>query len=150
MAFPHSSDDLSGWGLKLLMPRLVAVPMPVPGPSLRSRRWLSIVPIAGKTRTMIGLILLPVVIPFILLVMFCAIFSGLVQSLTPCTSGFRCPEIPLASDGVPLIQLPPLHSPPHGAKRRTAGSPRPWGAGLAPTPATSQTLFLASDHGTTC
>ncbi|KMM16736.1 hypothetical protein SYNGFB01_09040 [Synechococcus sp. GFB01] len=45
---------------------------------------------------MIGLILPPVVFPFILLVMFCAIFSGLVQRLTQFAMGCRCPAMPLA------------------------------------------------------
>lgn len=105
MALPHPTAELIGWSVTLLIPLLVAFLLPVSAPSRRRRRWLSVLQVAGMALTLIGLIMPLVMFPVVLLVMFCAIFSGLVQILTQFTSGFRCPELPWASDGLLVTQL---------------------------------------------
>jgi hypothetical protein len=105
MAPPLSTLELLRWSVTLLIPLLAALLLPVPAPSRRTRRWLSVAQAVGMTLVVIGLIISLVVFPLVLLVMFCAIFSGLAQILTAFTSGFRCPGLPIASDGGVLIQL---------------------------------------------
>lgn len=105
MALPLSTAEVLRWSGTLLIPFLAALLLPVPAPSRRTRRWLSVALAVGITLILIGLLVSLVVFPALLLVMFCAIFSGLVQILTAFTSGFHCPGLPIGADGGVLIQL---------------------------------------------
>jgi hypothetical protein len=105
MAVPRSAVELLTWSVTLLIPVLAALLVPVSAPSRRTRRWLSVAQAVGMMLIVTGLIISLVMFPVVLLVMFCAIFSNLVQILTAFTSGFRCPGLPIGSDGGVLIQL---------------------------------------------
>ncbi|MFM9046472.1 MAG: hypothetical protein ACKOOH_02210 [Cyanobium sp.] len=104
MVVSSSTKELISWSLTLLIPLLAALLLPVSPPSRRTRRWLLLAQAVGLTLIAIGLFVSVVMFPLVLLVMFCEIFSGLVQILTTFTSGFRCPGLAIASDAAVLDQ----------------------------------------------
>ncbi|MFM9073253.1 MAG: hypothetical protein ACKOOC_07630 [Cyanobium sp.] len=104
MVVSSSTKELISWSLTLLIPLLAALLLPVSPPSRRTRRWLLLAQAVGLTLIAIGLFVSVVMFPLVLLVMFCEIFSRLVQILTTFTSGFRCPGLAIASDAAVLVQ----------------------------------------------
>ena len=96
------------WALTLLLPLLLAVLLtwllPGAGMTTRTLRWLRGLQVLGLVLALIGVITPLALFPVVVVLMFCAIFSGLMQILTQFTASFSCPELPLASQADVLIQ----------------------------------------------
>ncbi|MDM7937469.1 MAG: hypothetical protein QUV06_08440 [Cyanobium sp. CZS 48M] len=60
--------------------------------------------VLGLVLALIGVITPLVLFPVAIVLMFCAIFSGLLQILSRFTVSFSCPELPLAAQAYVLIQ----------------------------------------------
>ncbi|MCP9915874.1 hypothetical protein [Cyanobium sp. ATX 6F1] len=108
MAIPESAAEALRWALTLLVPLLVAVLLsallPGAGLTARTRRWLSGLQVLGLVMALIGVITPLVLFPVVIVLMFCAIFSGLLQILSQFTASFSCPDLPLAAQAPVLIQ----------------------------------------------
>lgn len=106
MAFPPPSPDQITWGAALVLPLATAFLLPVRAPaSARRRRWLSAMQGVGGVLILVGLLTSVLMFPVVLLLLFCAIFSGLLQILTFFTQGFPCPAFPPVEAGPVLVQL---------------------------------------------
>ena len=108
MVVPESAAEALRWTLTLLLPLLLAVLvtwlLPAVGKSTRTPRWLRGLQNLGLVLVLIGVITPLVLFPVVVVLMFCAIFSGLLQILSQFTTSFSCPELPLAAQSDVLIQ----------------------------------------------
>lgn len=108
MALPESAAEALRWALTLLLPLLLALLLtwllPGAGMTARTRRWLRGLQVLGLVLALIGVITPLVLFPVVVVLMFCAIFSGLLQILSQFTASFSCPELPLAAQADVLIQ----------------------------------------------
>ncbi len=108
MVLPESAAEALRWSLTLLLPLLLAALLnarhPAAGVSARTRRWLRGLQVLGLVLALIGVITPLVLFPVVIVLMFCAIFSGLLQILSQFTASFPCPDLPLAAQAHVLIQ----------------------------------------------
>jgi ABC-type sugar transport system permease subunit len=104
MAVPESASASIRWALTLLLPVVVAILLPGTARARRSRRRLTAVQVVGLALALIGLITPVLLFPVALVLMFCAIFNGVLQILSQFTTGFHCPDLPPASHADVLIQ----------------------------------------------
>jgi hypothetical protein len=105
---PETAAEALRWALTLLLPLLLAKLLtwllPGAGMTKRARRWLSGMQVLGLVLALIGVITPLVLFPVVVVLMFCSIFSGLLQILSQFTASFSCPELPLAAQAPVLIQ----------------------------------------------
>ncbi|CAK6698950.1 hypothetical protein [Synechococcus sp. CBW1107] len=104
MVLPESAAEALRWALTLLLPLLLALLLPGAGMAARTRRWLKGLQVLGLVLALIGVITPLLLFPVVVVLMFCAIFSGLLQILSQFTASFSCPELPLAAQADVLIQ----------------------------------------------
>jgi hypothetical protein len=108
MVLSESAAEALRWALTLLLPLLLAVLLSalLPGAEVtaRTRRWLRGGQVLGLVLALIGLITPLVLFPIVVVLMFCAIFSGLLQIISQFTASFPCPDLPLAAEAHVLIQ----------------------------------------------
>ncbi|MCP9801931.1 hypothetical protein [Synechococcus sp. RedBA-s] len=108
MVVPESATEALRWALTLLLPLLLGVLLtwllPGAGMTTRTRSWLRGLQVLGLLLALIGVITPLVLFPVAVVLMFCAIFSGLLQILSQFTATFSCPELPLAAQADVLIQ----------------------------------------------
>ncbi|MGB7565960.1 MAG: hypothetical protein WBM08_14565 [Prochlorococcaceae cyanobacterium] len=108
MVLSESAAETLRWALTLLLPLLLAVLLsallPGAGVTARIRRWLRGLQVLGLVLALIGVITPLVLFPVVIVLMFCAIFSGLLQILSQFTASFSCPDLPLAAQAHVLIQ----------------------------------------------
>lgn len=108
MVMSESCTETLRWALTLLLPLLLAVLLstliPGAGVTMRARRWLRGLQVLGLVLALIGVITPLVLFPVVVVLMFCAIFSGLLQILSQFAASFSCPDLPLASQAHGLIQ----------------------------------------------
>ena len=105
---PEPVAEALRWPLTLLLPLLLAKLLswllPGAGKTTLARRWLSAMQVLGLVLALIGVITPLVLFPVVVVLMFCSIFSGLLQILSQFTASFSCPELPLAAQAHVLIQ----------------------------------------------
>ncbi|MCT0225758.1 hypothetical protein [Synechococcus sp. CS-1328] len=70
----------------------------------RTLLWLRGLQVLGLVLALIGVVTPLVLFPLVVVLMFCAIFSGLLQILSQFTANFSCPELPLVAQAHVLIQ----------------------------------------------
>ena len=108
MVVPESVAEAFRWALTLLLPLLLAVLLngliPGAGMTTRTLLWLRGLQVLGLVLALIGVVTPLVLFPLVVVLMFCAIFSGLLQILSQFTASFSCPELPLAAQAHVLIQ----------------------------------------------
>ncbi|MGB5133831.1 MAG: hypothetical protein WBN89_01500 [Prochlorococcaceae cyanobacterium] len=97
------AEALLRWGVTLLLPILAAFLLPVGAPFVLPRGWLTSLQVAGGVLGLIGLLAPLVLFPLALVVMFCAIFRGLLQILSFFTADLSCPDLPLVVYHVDLL-----------------------------------------------
>lgn len=108
MVVPESAVEALRWALTMLLPLLLAMLLtellPGAGMTTRALRWMRGLQAVGLVLGLAGVITPLVLFPVVVVLMFCAIFRGLLQILTQFTTSFSCPELPLASQADVLIQ----------------------------------------------
>lgn len=105
---PESASEALRWALTLLVPLLLAVLLtwllPDAWMTKRNTSWLRGLQILGLVLAVVGAITPLVLFPVVVVLMFCAIFSGLLQILSQFTARFSCPDLPLGAQAYVLIQ----------------------------------------------
>lgn len=105
---PESTVEALRWALTLLLPLLLAMllswRLPGAGMTAHTLLWLRGLQVLGLVLALIGVITPLVLFPVMIVLMFCAIFSGLLQILSQFTASYSCPELPLAAQAHVLIK----------------------------------------------